>query len=398
LAAVLALPAIAGAAPSRPFTQCVPVGADTSCETLIVVNSAGELEGFTDPTQEPFDKIEDTLIGVVNESSKPVPSIKISGTDIFGFDGDGICSGAFSPQPPECPYGSTGYEGPGTSFEAANENEGNVNFSGEGLQPGASTYFSLEENVNLSCSGGECKAKQATELTTSLSGEGQTGGSVTVKSGASVMDSATLSGEGASTAGGTVTYSVYSDSTCTTLAAEAGTVTVTGGSVPDSSAVMLTKAGTYFWQAVYSGDENNNAAKSTCGSEVETVIEEPPPPACTKAAGSALIGTKGVRDKISESVSTNLAEPQMFQFSWEFGHQQLVLTKLLQAGCVKDSHGNLIFAGRGNAEVNEMPGFKVVFFLKMKPNGEVAVFVLVKKKAMTIHVSRDHVLTGESVS
>src|SRR5208283_981640 len=52
--------------------------------------------------------------------------------------------------------------------------------------------------------------------------------------------------------------------------AEAGEVEVSGGVIPASSAETLSP-GTYYWQASYAGDPSNEASKSTCGSEVETV-------------------------------------------------------------------------------------------------------------------------------
>ncbi len=84
--------------------------------------------------------------------------------------------------------------------------------------------------------------------------------------GATVHDSATLSGATAD-AGGTVTYSVYSDSSCTSKVADAGTVTVENGAVPNSNEVTFNNPGTYYWQAGYSGDSNNNATTSTCSDE-----------------------------------------------------------------------------------------------------------------------------------
>ena len=71
----------------------------------------------------------------------------VFGDPIFGLDGDGICAG-FSPGPPACPYGPTGYEGPNTSFAniSANGTTGDVVFTG-GLAPGQSTYFSLEDKL-----------------------------------------------------------------------------------------------------------------------------------------------------------------------------------------------------------------------------------------------------------
>jgi hypothetical protein len=111
----------------------------------------------------------------------------------------------------------------------------------------------------------------ATSLTTSLSGGGKSGEAITVNEGSKVKDSATLSGTNASKATGNVEYKVYADSECKELVTSAGKVTVTGGSVPDSSEVELTAGAVYYWQAHYSGDSNNLESTSVCGKEVLTV-------------------------------------------------------------------------------------------------------------------------------
>jgi hypothetical protein len=51
-----------------------------------------------------------------------------------------------------------------------------------------------------------------------------------------------------------VTCAVYSDSSCTQNPTDAGTKTVTNGIVPDSNASTFNTSGTFFLQAVYSGD------------------------------------------------------------------------------------------------------------------------------------------------
>jgi uncharacterized repeat protein (TIGR01451 family) len=96
------------------------------------------------------------------------------------------------------------------------------------------------------------------EISTELS-------SSSVSHGTAVHDSATLSGA-TSDAGGTVTYSVYSDDECGDKVADGGTVDVSDGLVPNSNDVTL-PAGTYFWQASYSGDANNRPALSGCTDE-----------------------------------------------------------------------------------------------------------------------------------
>lgn len=88
--------------------------------------------------------------------------------------------------------------------------------------------------------------------------------SVTV--GDTVHDSSALTGA-TSDAGGTVTYTVYTNNTCTTGARDAGTKTVTNGVVPDSDALKFDTPGDFYWQAVYSGDAKNVGATSTCTDE-----------------------------------------------------------------------------------------------------------------------------------
>ncbi len=54
-----------------------------------------------------------------------------------------------------------------------------------------------------------------------------------------------------------------------------GTKTVTNGVVPDSNSLQFNTAGTFYWQAVYSGDANNNGATSVCTSEQLVVAKAP---------------------------------------------------------------------------------------------------------------------------
>ena len=66
---------------------------------------------------------------------------------------------------------------------------------------------------------------------------------------------------------GTVHYQVFSNATCTTKVFDAGTKTVSNHLVPNSDPYTVNSVGTYYWQADYSGDANNNAATSPCNLE-----------------------------------------------------------------------------------------------------------------------------------
>ena len=147
-------------APTPPFTECPAVGLDTSCGILIKVTDASSAI-LGDPGQGPYDGADDTLVGVLNSSGSTVSSIALSAdTNLFGFDGDGLC--AASPAP-GCPFGPSGYEGPGTSFVGITPDQtgGVVNFS-PGIPPGQSAYFSLEEPLlaNAVVVGGPSAAEQ----------------------------------------------------------------------------------------------------------------------------------------------------------------------------------------------------------------------------------------------
>jgi hypothetical protein len=96
--------------------------------------------------QPPYDSVEDTLVGVVNNSRLPITSIDLnSGLDIFGFEGDGIVSYGI----PGNSRDPTGYGGPNAYFTNYSGGKGTVNFITP-IPPGGSSYFSLEESINAS--------------------------------------------------------------------------------------------------------------------------------------------------------------------------------------------------------------------------------------------------------
>lgn len=138
------------ATPAAPFTECPAIGNDTSCGILLDVTDSG-VTVLEDPSQGPYDGADDTLIGVLNQSSKTLGHIELGSDNyIFAFDGDGICSGFYVGTPAGCPFGPTGYEGPGTEFvPSSSYTNGVVNFT-SGIASGGTAYFSLEEPLTSS--------------------------------------------------------------------------------------------------------------------------------------------------------------------------------------------------------------------------------------------------------
>jgi hypothetical protein len=272
------------APPTAPFHECPPIGADSGCAILIYIDDNGA-QILTDGSQPVYDGIEDTLIGVLNDTTgTTISSIPLTGTsDVFAFDGDGICSpnnstSPFSPGSPGSNSGvgpctgnandtsNGGYGGPDGFFTDINGSftTGTVNFSTP-IAPGHSDFFSLEGAINgsdinvVTATGTSISAVEgnaftglvatfhATDTSTAAGdysasidwGDGSTStGSISGGSGTfTVNGTHTFADEGSSTQA-TVTIKQTSNNTTTTVKdpvtvtdapLTAGTLTATGG-------------------------------------------------------------------------------------------------------------------------------------------------------------------------
>jgi hypothetical protein len=162
LLAVLLVPSASAQStplPSPPFTECPAIGQDTSCGLLIVATDYGTFV-VADPTQGPYDGADDTLVGVINNSSQPLEFLPLaSPSPIFAFEGDGICGVStttglpFAGEPAGCPFGPFGYEGPGTQFIYINtgQTSGVIFFDAPLPAKGGTGYFSLETVIEPNC-------------------------------------------------------------------------------------------------------------------------------------------------------------------------------------------------------------------------------------------------------
>lgn len=142
------------------------VTGNTGCNDLITFAANGSIT-TTQPNANGFYDIgaDDNLIGIINNTTSAITSINLSSatTDIFGFDGDGICgtNGAGTATPGytfvegnpctniiDTSFGT--YGGPGVTYSnvSLNQQSGTVNFAG-GIAPGGSAFFSLEGPVDL---------------------------------------------------------------------------------------------------------------------------------------------------------------------------------------------------------------------------------------------------------
>src|SRR3989475_3056496 len=182
----------------------------------------------------------------VSDSASMTGSFRAGGTVTYRFFGGSVCSGTSTPVgSPVSVAGGVVPNSISQSFNSAGPYSWNAAYSGDA-------------NNNLATSPCESLTvnKANPTITTALSQN-------VIIVGSSVTDSATLTNN--FQAGGTVTYSFFSGSTCGGAATVVGSpVAVSNGIVPNSASKTFDIAGPYSWNAVYSGDVNNNVAISAC--------------------------------------------------------------------------------------------------------------------------------------
>jgi hypothetical protein len=167
--AALGLPALTTAASATTATGVCPtdIGSAVDCNVLITINADGSVTVTNPDNNNPYDGYDDTLVGIVNNAGAPLSSIGLSSAkDIFGFDGDGICSSGFTPW---TTLGGSGYCAPQTSVKAhdpsdpgtdyqgpdntwsnvsTDKTSGTVDFTSALGGNGGSTFFSLENDLS----------------------------------------------------------------------------------------------------------------------------------------------------------------------------------------------------------------------------------------------------------
>ncbi|GAA4108187.1 hypothetical protein GCM10022215_01690 [Nocardioides fonticola] len=223
------------------FTQCPSIGASPSCGILLTFNADGSVSIIGDPAVGPYDGIEDTLVGVQNNSGVTLSKVSLSSDSepIFGFDGDGICE-----YTPNSGCAATGYEGPNTAFVVQDDYHGDVLFPA-GLPTGGSTYFALEERLSAADIVIPIATASGTALQVASYKAGSTG---TVSGTGSQSKTASAAGTPASAPQGLAARGVTS------------TATIAGGSAQTDSSV-----GTVSIPGVLSLTGVGSTASASCG-------------------------------------------------------------------------------------------------------------------------------------
>ena len=124
------------------------IGNDTLGPALIITlnpDGSGSIANGPGVAQGPYDGVEDTYIGLENNSGQAVGSVSLSGSGIFGFDYDGI--GFYGAPTNAMDDPSQRYGGPLGYFNIVDNNNGTLFIIGS-LADQAYTYFSLEEPLS----------------------------------------------------------------------------------------------------------------------------------------------------------------------------------------------------------------------------------------------------------
>jgi hypothetical protein len=259
-------------------------------------------------------------VNVASSTSSTIPS----GTVNFNLYANTACSGAAAVQ---------------SDVALAN------GFAQSNLIPVPSSGLSYLINYNGDASNtpssSTCVALTATASTTLLS---TTLSTTSALAGSSVFDSATLAGI-TSNASGTLVYNIYSDNACSALTQSAGAVAVTNGIVSNSSTIVFNTPNTYYWQAVYSGDTNNLAATSSCGSEILTVAATTTPPVATT---TGMISGEVYNDLNNNNILDS-GEPGLAGFTVQLSgasknYRGSNTTQEVIATTVTDANGNYSFS------------------------------------------------------
>ena len=173
--ATLIAGAASGGAGATPI--CPSIGSGSGCAYVLTVNPSGSVTIAAGASPQPYDgggrgEGDDVVVGVVNDSNAVVSSIALTGTsNVFGFDGDGMCTYTFT-SPVSSSYSAkngpnggpsytttrgktTGtnpydYEGPDNTFTNVSTSgktagdSGTISFGSDALLPQATTFLSLE--------------------------------------------------------------------------------------------------------------------------------------------------------------------------------------------------------------------------------------------------------------
>ena len=170
--------------------------------------------------------------------------------------------------------------------------------------------------------------------------------SITVGTATTVGDTATFHNTTSVAPTGSVSFTLYSNNTCTasTGVTGSGAISTSGGvsTATFSTGYTAPAAGTYYWQASYAGDANNNPVSTACGAANEVVAVGPASPTITTQAGptSITVGTAStVGDTATFQNTTSVAPTGSVTFTLYSNNTCTASTGVTGSGAISTSGG-----------------------------------------------------------
>jgi uncharacterized repeat protein (TIGR01451 family) len=235
-------------------------GSTGDCEPFTVLKGSSQTATvvFDAKTNAAWDNTEQTGASAYDTATvTPSDGITATGTVDYTFFTNGSCEGEGS-----------------AAGHVTLDGAGNVpNSNTEGPLPQGSYSFqaTYSGDSNYAGSTGDCEPFSVGTLPTSTSttvfdAATKAPWDNTETTGASAYDTATVSGEmGGIVPTGTVDYTFFTNGTCDGQGTSAGQVTLDGaGKVPNSDTETTLAAGSYSFQATYSGDSNYTTSTGDC--------------------------------------------------------------------------------------------------------------------------------------
>ena len=261
----------------------------SSCEpfTLLVASSTISTSVDDTLTTGPWDGTEDTGASAYDTSTvTSVSGVTPTGTVTYSFFLTSDCSGSAATQIVTLSAGNIPNSSPTSPLAAGAYSymatySGDRNYAASG--PSGCEPFAVAK-------GGGTIATSVDDAATKSTWAG------TEQAGAAAYDTSTVTGASGITPTGTVTYNFFANSTCSAPPA-AETMTISGGVAPNSSTTGPLAAGSYSYQATYSGDGNYSGSSGSCetfsvGTTSATVNTEVDDPALSSAwSGHEVIGS-----------------------------------------------------------------------------------------------------------
>jgi len=178
-----------------------------------------------------------------------------------------IAFSLFGPNDATCASAAIFTSAPVTVAGNGSYGSGNFTTAAAGTYRWTSTYTGDTNNTAAISACNAANESVVVSKTTPVFGA-QASGLMVV--GGAINDVATLSGALSPT--GTITFSLYGTSTCTGTPLLTSTVTVSGNGTYTSASYTATAAGTLLFVASYSGDANNAASATACGSASQAAV------------------------------------------------------------------------------------------------------------------------------